>query len=100
MSTPYYKIESRVTTCTIPKGQTQVGVKVDFKCTFGFKPVVVCSLEDAGPSSTTAFVTCMAWSITKTGFQAFVKFNRGVDPMTHDVTVNMNWIAMEPWPNP
>lgn len=91
-----YKIQSQTISVTIPKGQTQAGVQVTFRYPFDANPVIVCSLDDNGPSSTTGFVSCMTWNRNQNGFMAFVKFNRGVDPLTSDLTVNFNWIAMFP----
>lgn len=68
-------------------------VEVTFPKSFGEAPTVVCSLNDTGPNSYTAYLNCMAFNVSAKGFQAYVKRIDGVAGSACQVL--FNWIATD-----
>lgn len=66
--------------------------QVTFTAPFPQIPVVVCSLDDTGPFGPTAYLSCMAFAVSKTGFTAILKYIGQVPQNQYDV--KFNWIAV------
>ena len=75
--------------------QNQINKTVNFAKAFGSTPTVVCSLSDIGPNSKTAYINCMAYSVSSTGFTAIIKKKDDAPAYTRDFDVTINWFASD-----
>ncbi len=67
--------------------------QVTFSSAFTAAPVVICSLSDTGPYSKTAYLTCMAYNVTGTGFNACIKTFPSATVVASPVVVY--WVAIQ-----
>lgn len=89
-----FRIDAYPTTGT---WKTQYSFNVNFEKPFDTIPTIVCGMSDAAPGIDQGYLTCMAWGVTKTGFQAFIK----IIDVTNDTAfenagglTTFSWIAM------
>jgi hypothetical protein len=71
----------------------QVEQTVTFAQAFATTPNVVCSLHDCGPHVRTAYLSCMAYGVTTTGFQAIIKRTDTTPVPRPGIIVTLHWIA-------